>query len=154
MRRGNRNYVQMAVVGVIAAAIGIAAGLLINWFPPSASTQAGPIDTLWNVLLIVSIPIFVIVTIVVLFSVKMFRVRPGQELQDGAPIHGNTRLEVIWTAVPSILIAGLVVYAYLVLHDIEKAPASAATHQEMHVHVTGEQFAWHFAYAAPGGKTV
>src|SRR6476620_9670859 len=154
MRRGNRNYVQMAVVGVVAAAVGIAAGLLINWFPPAASKQAGPIDTLWNVLLIVSIPVFVLVSVVVLFSVKWFRVRPGEENMDGDPIHGNTRLEVVWTAIPSILIAGLVIYAYLVLVDIEKAPANAA--QERHVHVLGQQFNWQFRYADKGadGKPV
>jgi cytochrome c oxidase subunit 2 len=86
------------------------------------------------------------------FSVKFFRVRPGQELEDGAPIHGNTRLEVIWTAVPSILIAALVVYAYLVLHDIEKAPANAAS--ERHVHVIAQQFAWQFEYRTADGKQV
>ena len=81
-----------------------------------------------------------------------FFAKVRQELQDGPPIHGNTRLEVIWTALPATLIAGLVVYAYLVLHDIEKAPANPAT--EMHVTVVGQQFAWHFEYPQPGGKPV
>ena len=152
MRRGNRTLVEMVVVGLIASAIGIAIALSIHWFPTAASKQAGPIDTLWDVLLIVSIPVFVLVATVVLFAVRDFRVRPGQELQDGAPIHGNTRLEVVWTAVPAILIASLVVYAYLVLHDIEKAPAKEAT--ELQVTVTGRQFAWRFAYPQAGGKTV
>jgi cytochrome c oxidase subunit 2 len=78
--------------------------------------------------------------------------RPGQENQDGPPIHGNTRLEVVWTAIPSLIIACLVIYAYLVLDDIEKAPANAA--QEMHVKVIGEQFTWHFEYPQAGGKAV
>src|SRR5689334_20948640 len=145
---------EAVVVGVIASAVGIAAGLLIHWFPTQGSTQAGPIDTLWDVLLIVSIPVFVIVACVVLYSVKWFRVRPGQENEDGPPIHGNTKLEVIWTAIPAALIAGLVVYAYLVLSDIEKAPANAA--QERHVHVIAQQFAWTFEYDNPkaGGKPI
>ncbi len=142
----------MVVVGGLASAVGIAIALSVHWFPTAASKQAGPIDTLWDVLLCVSIPIFVGVVVVVLFSVKEFRVRPGQELQDGAPIHGNTRLEVIWTAIPAMLIACLVVYAYLVLRDIEKAPANPAT--EMHVGVTGEQFAWHFEYKGKDGKPI
>src|SRR3954454_7608674 len=141
------------VVGVVASAVGIAAGLLIHWFPTQASTQAGPIDTLWDVLLIVSIPVFVIVACVVLYSVKWFRAQPG-ETGDGPPIHGNTRLEVVWTAIPAILIAGLVIYAYVVLTDIEKAPAAEA--KERHVLVTGQQFAWSFAYdnPKPGGKPI
>jgi cytochrome c oxidase subunit 2 len=142
----------MIVVGVVAAAILIGISLAIDWFPPAASKQSGPLDTLWYVLLVVSIPIFVLVATVVVYSVRLFRMRPGQELEDGPPIHGNTTLEVIWTAIPAMLIAGLVVYAYLVLHDIEKAPANAAS--EMHVHVVGQQFAWQFEYQGPNGKKV
>ena len=65
---------EMIVVGVIAAAGLIAISLAINWFPPAASKQSGPIDTLWYVLLGVSIPIFVIVATVVVYSVRMFRI--------------------------------------------------------------------------------
>ena len=152
MKPGKRTVAEMIVVGVLAAAALIGISLAIDWFPTAASKQSGPIDTLWYVLLGVSIPIFVLVAMVVLYSVRLFRVRPGQELEDGPPIHGNTTLEVIWTALPAMLIAGLVVYAYLVLHDIEKAPADAAT--EMHVHVVAQQFAWQFEYRGKDGKPV
>jgi cytochrome c oxidase subunit 2 len=153
MRRGNINFAQMAVAVAIASAVGIVGGLLIHWFPEAASTQSGPIDTLWDVLLIVSIPIFVLVSAVVIYSVKWFRVRPGEEQMDGEPIHGNTRLEVIWTTIPSVIIAALVVYAYLVLVDIEKAPAGG---KERHVHVQARQFAWQFRYDEKGadGKQI
>ena len=114
---------QMVGIGVIASILGIAAGLLIDWFPVAASGQAKPIDTLWDVLLIASIPVFVMVTVVVLFSVWKFRMRPGEEQLDGPPIHGNTRLEVIWTAIPAILLVGLCTYAFIVLEDVEKAEA-------------------------------
>src|SRR3954466_2033909 len=69
---------EMAIVGVVASALGIAAGLLINWFPPAASTQADEIDTLWDVLLIASVPVFVLVTTVIGFSILNFRMRPGE----------------------------------------------------------------------------
>ncbi len=143
---------EMLVVGVLASAVGIALALTIHWFPPAASTQAGPIDTLWDVLLIVSIPIFVGVCVVVGFSVREFRMKPGQELEDGPPIHGNTRLEIVWTALPALLLVSLCTYAFLVLHDIEKAPAQAD--KELRVTVTGQQFAWHFTYPQAGGKAV
>ena len=107
--------------------IGIALGLLIDWFPVQASTQAKKIDTLWDVLLIVSVPVFVLVeTIVALQRLVKFRMRPGEELKDGPPIHGNTRLEIIWTAIPAILLVGLCTYAYMVLTDIEKADGQRA----------------------------
>jgi cytochrome c oxidase subunit 2 len=139
---------QMLAIGVIASILGIVAGLLIDWFPLQASTQAPTIDTLWDVLLIASIPVFVGVMVVVLFSVWKFRMRPGEELRDGPPIHGNTRLEVIWTAIPAILLVGLCTYAFIVLQDVE-----AAEPNTMNVRVVGEQFAWTFYYDN-GGKEV
>src|SRR6266513_2233788 len=109
----------MVVIGVIATAIGIPLALIIPWFPTDASKQASNVRTLYDVLLIASVPIFVLVETVVLFSVWKFRMRPGEELKDGPPIHGNTALEVIWTAVPAILIISLVTYAYTVLRSNE-----------------------------------
>jgi len=144
-----RTVQQMVVVGVIASAMGIALGLSIHWFPAADSIQADKIDTLWDVLVIASVPVFVLVAVVVGFSIVKFRMRPGEENLDGPPLHGNTRLEVIWTAVPATLIVGLVAYAYIVLHDIEKAPAAGKP--ERVVNVTGEQFTWTFAYNE-GGK--
>src|SRR5215210_625229 len=147
----DRKYLgRMFAIGAITSVCGIALGLLIDWFPTAASEEAGPIDTLWDVLLIVSVPIFVLVQTVVLYSVWQFRMRPGEELKDGPPIHGNTRLEVIWTAVPAIILVALCSYAYAVLRDIETAEAS-----EMKVRVVGEQFTWTFYYPGQnGGKEV
>jgi cytochrome c oxidase subunit II len=148
-REPRRTAAQMVVVGIIASALGIALGLIIHWFPRAASTQADKIDTLWDVLLIASVPVFVLVTTVICFSVINFRMRPGEEHLDGPPIHGNTRLEVLWTAAPALLIVGLVTYAYVVLTDIEKAPAAGP---ERVVDVTGQQFSWTFGYNEGGKK--
>jgi cytochrome c oxidase subunit 2 len=134
----------MVAAGVVASALGIVLGLSIDWFPTVASVQADKIKTLYDVLVIASVPIFVLVVTVVLGAVIRFRMRPGQEDQDGPPIHGNTRLEVIWTALPAIIILGLCVYAATVLHDAEKAPAADA--QELKIGVTAEQFAWTYTY--------
>ena len=67
-------------------------GFLIPWFPPAAATQAHTIDTLYYVLIIVTVPIFVLVTSVVLLSAWKWRMRPGEERLDGPPIHGNTQV--------------------------------------------------------------
>src|SRR2546430_5799467 len=110
----------MVLIGVIACAIGIPVALAIPWFPSDASRQAHNIHTLYDVLLIASVPIFVLVETVVLYSVWKFRMKPGEEEKDGPAIHGNTRLEVFWTALPAVLILGLVTYAYSVLRPNAK----------------------------------
>ena len=93
---------QMFAIGAIVSVCGIALGLLIDWFPVQASGEAKDIDTLWDVLLIASVPVFVLTQTIVLYCVWKYRMKPGEELMDGPPIHGNTRLEVIWTAIPAI----------------------------------------------------
>jgi cytochrome c oxidase subunit II len=136
-----RSVVATIVAALTATAIGIALSYAIHWFPVQASTQAHNTDTLYHVLVIASVPIFMLVVTVILFSVWQFRMKPGQELQDGPPIHGNTRLEVIWTAIPALILLGLVSYSFVVLRDNEKKPAT-----EMVVEVTGQQFAWSYEY--------
>ena len=136
----NRPLVQMIVIGVIGCAILIPIALLIPWFPTEASRQAGNVHTLYYVLLIASVPIFVLVETVVVFSVWRFRLRPGDGRVDGPPIHGNTRLEVVWTVLPALLILGLVSYSYSVLRSNE-----ASKRGEMTVNVTARQFGFEFS---------
>ena len=140
---------QMAVIGAVATAAGIAIALSIHWFPADASTQAHNVRTLYDVLLIVSVPILVLVLTVVLYSVWNFRMKPGEEENDGPPIHGNTRLEVVWTAVPAILIVGLCAYSYSVLRSNEKTHPGA-----MVVNVTARQFSFEFSYRNAKGQQV
>jgi cytochrome c oxidase subunit 2 len=145
----NRPWVQMLVIGTIGVAIGIPVALVIPWFPVGGSSQAAHVRTLYDVLIVATVPIFVLVETVVLFSVWKFRMRPGEEQKDGPPIHGNTRLEVVWTAVPALLIISLCTYAYTVLRANEDSKKG-----EMTVNITERQFAFEFSYPPTGGKTV
>lgn len=143
---GRRPLMQMAAIAVVASALGVALGLVIEWFPDQASTQATTIDTLYDVVIITSVPIFVLVTAVIGYCVWRFRVRPGEEDMDGPPVHGNTGLEVMWTAMPAILLVALCTYAFVALRDIEEAQAD-----ERRIQVTAQQFAWSFEYPNPTG---
>ena len=134
----------MALLSGISTAVGIAIVLAIDWFPTQASTASKDIDTLWDVLMIVSVPIFVLVMSVALYSIFAFRARPG-DLSDGEPIHGNTRLEVIWVTIPFILVSALAIYGWIVLDDIE-----AKQKDPLVVNVTAQQFAWRFEYPDEG----
>jgi cytochrome c oxidase subunit 2 len=148
---GRRTLGQMAACFVLITAIGILVGTLLHWFPKAGSTQALKVETLWDVLIAASAPMFGIVGTIVIFSVWKFRMRPGEEHLDGPPIHGNTRLEVVWTAIPALMLVSLCTYAYVVLHNIEQAPA-ASKGPERKVDVYGQQFAWTFTYHE-NGKT-
>jgi cytochrome c oxidase subunit II len=133
---------RMIGIGIFASLIGIAITLLIDWFPEPAASSAGKIDTLYDVLLICSVPVFVLVMTIAIYSVWRFRAKPG-DMGDGPPIHGNTRLEVIWVTIPFIMVSALAIYGWITLEDIE-----AKQKNEMVVNVTGQQFTWTFDYPA------
>ena len=150
MRR--RSLLITVVAAVVAIAAGIVLSYVIHWFPSQASTQAQNTDTLYHVLTIASVPIFVLVVAVILYCVWEFRMRPGEELKDGPPLHGHTGLEVLWTAVPAALVIGLVSYSFVILHENETRPKG----QEIVVQVNGRQFQWSFEYprSVTGGGPV
>jgi cytochrome c oxidase subunit 2 len=74
------------------------------------------------------------------YSIFKWRARPGDE-GDGSPLHGNTRLEIAWTAIPTVIVLILAAYSWIVLDDIE-----ASEGDPMPITVTGQQFAWSFSY--------
>lgn len=137
--------VRMFGLGLVASAIGVAIGLWIDWFPPEASEQAAKIDLLYDVTLVIAVPIFVLVMSVAIYSVVRYRARPG-DLSDGEPIHGNSRLEVAWVAIPFVIVTALALYAWAGLDSIEENKPNALT-----VNVIGQQFAWKFEYPSEGG---
>ncbi len=141
MRHLRNPYVQ---VGLWTSAITLIVGVIVwqvPWEPEQASTQAGPIDTLYDVLAIISAFVFALVVSILIVAVVHFRKRAPDDLRDGEPLHGNTRLEVVWTTIPAILMVGAAVYSGLVLADIEETKANQRT-----IEVTAEQFAWTFEY--------
>jgi cytochrome c oxidase subunit II len=131
---------RMIGIGLLASLVGIAITLWIDWFPESAAGSANKIDTLYDVLLICSVPVFVLVMTIAIYSVVRFRAKPG-DMGDGAPIHGNTRLEIIWVTIPFIMVTALAIYGWITLDDLE-----AKQKNEMVVNVTGQQFTWTFEY--------
>jgi cytochrome c oxidase subunit 2 len=143
MRR-RHPLVGATVLALISTAIGIAIVLLIDWWPSQASSASDDIDVLYDVLLVISVPVFVLVMTVALYSVYAFRARPG-DMRDGAPIHGNTRLEIVWVTIPFIIVSALAAYGWIVLDDIE-----AKQQGERRINVTAQQFAWAFSYPEEG----
>jgi cytochrome c oxidase subunit II len=114
--------------------------LQFNWFGEAASTQAGPIDNLFDVMVVLSSFVFSIVIVMFTYAIWKFRVKPGDE-GDGKPIHGNTKLEIAWTVIPTIIVLFGAGYSWVVLDDIEAKDADA-----MPLQVTAQQFEWTFAY--------
>jgi cytochrome c oxidase subunit 2 len=113
--------------------------------PRLTSAQGERIDALMHVLFVVSSIAFSLVISFLLYSVLAFRRRPG-DVEDAAPIHGNTALEIAWTVVPLVVVLSLAGYATDILLDITRAPSEA----ELEVEVIGQQWSWSFDYVEYG----
>jgi len=97
------------------------------------------------VTIVLSAFVFSVVMVMMIYAIWKYRAKPGDE-SDGEPIHGNTRLEIIWPVVPTIIVIFGGVYSTFVLDDIE----ARADGPVMRVDVTAQQFAWRFDYPEQG----
>ena len=90
----------------------------IDWLGMDGSVEKGQIATLFNVMIVLSALVFMVVMVMMGYAIWKYRAKPGDE-SDGEPIHGNTRLEIIWTVIPTIIVIFGGVYSTIVLNDIE-----------------------------------
>ncbi len=144
MRKG---IVQLVAIGVVIGAVVSLVAVLFQWLPTSASEEFDRIQDIYWFATVMSIGIFALVTAVVVYSVWKWRVPPDDDAE-GPPIHGNTGLEIAWTAVPAILVIALGIASAVVLSENGQAKDNA-----LQVTVTGQQFAWTFEYPEHGEFT-
>ncbi|MFN2569012.1 MAG: cytochrome c oxidase subunit II, partial [Candidatus Dormibacteria bacterium] len=92
-----------------------------------------------------SIALGVLVGGALLYAMLRFRRRDDEE---PVQFHGNTKLELTWTAIPFIILVTLFGITLANMGFIDKAPDKA-----MQVHVTGKQFSWTFEYTGKHART-
>ena len=86
--------------------------------------------------------VFVIVEgILVLFAIR-YRHRKGRE-KIPPQVHGNTRLEIAWTILPALILAGVAVPTVTTIFEFARKPAGPDV---LNVRVLGHQWWWEFDY--------
>jgi len=144
----------------VSAALAGNGGLLP---PPAHSPNAHRIREAYVVILIFTGVIFVGVEGVLLGFVIRYRRRKRPRAAEGPQIHGSTRLEVLWTVVPVVILAAIGGFVFYELPEIANPPAASAANQTT-ITVEGRQFYWMFRYpngaisvgtmVAPAGEVV
>ena len=138
MRRGS--LIQLVAFGVVFGVLAALVALLVPWLPDSAGKEADRIDFVFWFTTWICIAIFALVAAVVAYSVLKFRVKPDDDT-DGPPIHGHTGLEIVWTAIPAVLVTAISIVSAVVLAQNGNAGEDA-----LKVKVSARQFAWTFEY--------
>src|SRR4030095_16320051 len=116
------------------------------WFPPSISEQGDQIDSQFRLTIVVVGVAFFMAQVALGWAVWRYRSAGSQR---GTYTHGNTRLELAWTAITGVIFIAIAVMGQRVwaqLH-LNEAPPNA-----VHIEVTGQQFVWNFRYPGADGK--
>ena len=118
----------------------------MNWLPPNASSYGAEVDRLFWIIAAITGFFFFLVQGALLLFVLIYRAKPGKQAQY---LHGNTLLEVIWTAIPAVILIWLTFASQKVWAEIrypKNMPAAAVNAQ-----LLAEQFAWNVRYPGPDG---
>jgi cytochrome c oxidase subunit II len=111
------------------------------WLPPQAAAESQLIDDLISFLVTLGSFIFLGVTSTLMYSV-IFHRAIKDDFSDGPAIEGNITLEVVWTAIPILLVFWIAGYSYQVYEQMGiQGPAEL-----VHLH---NPLGMESAYAAP-----
>lgn len=99
------------LAGMALVLFGLWVGQNVNLLPVDASANAPVYDELFRVLFSIGSILFIGIVGLILYSLVRFRRRAG-ESGDGAAIEGNLPLEILWTAVPAVVVLFVGIYSY------------------------------------------
>jgi len=117
------------------------------WLPAGASAAAGWIDGQFALTFVLMGIVFLAAQLSLGYFAWRYRERPSSPPVSYS--HGNTKLEIVWTALTTVLFIGLNLMGSSVWASQRfDAPEAGA----VQVEVTGMQFAWYFRYPGPDGK--
>ena len=137
----------LAALAVLAFA-GFSAGAALaapgGFGPPAPQTDSGKaISEIYWVVFTICAVVFVLVEAALILFIVRFRRRPDvPEHAEGPQIHGNTRLEIIWTLIPALALAAIAVYVFARTPAVEASPNG----QEVRIRVEAHQFYWQYEY--------
>jgi cytochrome c oxidase subunit 2 len=111
------------LIGILLTLISLWYGQNHGLLPIAASQEADLVDGLFNTMMTVSTGIFLLVQGILIYCAWKYRQRAGDNT-DGPPIEGNIPLEILWTAIPAIIVLGISVYSF----DVYTSLSGVDTH--------------------------
>src|SRR4051795_3645699 len=157
--------VLVLALGAALALVGVAYAGNAGFAPETPeSPNADRINNSYKWISIFAILILVVVEGSLLWFIVRYRRRDRARTAEGPQVHGATRLEIIWTAIPVLILAAIAGFIFYKLPGIEDVPAAKAEGGPLEIRVDARQFYWQFTYPngavsidemhAPVGRTV
>lgn len=131
---------------IITLLFGIGLTLVSLWYgynhhllPLAASKEAVLIDDLFNVMMVISTGIFILVQGAILFIAFRYQRQEGDDT-DAKYVHGNIPLEIVWTAIPSVIVLALSLYSFDIYEQIGGLnPMDHSSHQGVHQEISNKK---------------
>lgn len=116
-----------------------------DYAPPSASAHGESYDTLMSFNLYIIIAVFFVVNTLLFVFANKYRFSAGRKAKFFA--HDN-RLELIWTVIPSIVLAVIIIYGLRTWNEM----TGDASDDALRVELYSEQFKWTARYPGADGE--
>lgn len=113
--------------------------------PESASDTGIEIDRLFNITMLVTGIVFVLVQVLLFYYAFRYRHREGKKAYFYSH---NNKIEFIWTSIPAVVLAALVLYGFKTWQKATNNPNNNPVTIEIYAY----QFAFEFRYPGPDGK--
>jgi cytochrome c oxidase subunit 2 len=124
-------------------------GIWDSFFPilgaSGVTDRARSVKSLYDIVFYIAAVIFVIVELLIAYTVFRYRRKPGDDTLP-PQTHGNNLVEVIWTAIPTAIVIFLFVVSWQSLNTVD---ATGPT--EVHVQAVASRFQWQFDYLDQDG---
>ncbi|HET7726274.1 MAG TPA: cytochrome c oxidase subunit II [Candidatus Limnocylindrales bacterium] len=125
-----------------------------SFFPLTPVTEQGDrIKELYDIVFYIAVAIFFAVEGAIVWAVFRYRRRPGDD-ELPPQTHGNNLIEVIWTVIPTVIVAVLFVLSWQTLNQVDTAVAGEQQPQDVRIRANAAQFQWTFDYLDANGETV
>lgn len=99
--------------------------------------------------------IMIVVYVLFAFVIVKFRDRKNFNEKDHEPnIHGSTKLEIIWTLIPIVIIIALSIPTVKALYELEQPPKETAHKEPIVIHATSADWKWIFSYPEEDIETI
>ncbi len=136
------------LVPVVALATAGTAAAAYGGFAPQHphSSNASHVNSAYYLIFGFTAAIFVIVEGALVLFVWKYRARGRSRTIEGAQVHGNTRLELIWTVIPVVILCIIGVFIFWQLPKISDVPSASASGGRLEIAVEGHQYYWQFDY--------
>jgi cytochrome c oxidase subunit 2 len=95
---------------------------------------------------IFTLAIFLLVESALVVFVWRYRRRRRDRFEDGPQTHGATNLELLWTAVPVVVLFLIGAFVFIELPGITNVPEATAGRDRLEVRITARQFSWQYEY--------